>query len=89
MFQRQFKATGYLRTVSCTGFTFFTIRAKTTVAKCDLGPISNNTTVAHALLQKFYLKQQIEVSLTFLTAHTNLGKFTVARFLPRNLQVKQ
>ena len=44
-----------------------------------LGPLSNNSTVAHAVLQKFYLKQQIEVPWTLLTAQSNLGKFRVAR----------
>ena len=31
----------------------------------------------------------MEVCWTFLTAHPNLGKFTVVRLLLRNFQVKQ
>ena len=56
-----------------------------TVLKCDLGPISNNSPVAHAVLHKFYLKQQIEVPWILLTAQSNLCKFTVARFFSPRL----
>ena len=53
--------------------------SKTRVAKCDLKPISSNSTVAHALLQKIHLKQQIELSLDsnflhFVVAHIVLHK---------------
>ena len=37
------------------------IWSKITVAQCDLGPVSNKSTIADGVLHKFYLKQQIEV----------------------------
>ena len=46
--------------------------------QCDLGQISNNSRVAYALLQKLYLKQQIEVPWILLTTQTNLGQSTNA-----------
>ena len=55
------------------------IWSKTTVAKCDLGPISNNNTVARTVLKKFHLRQQIEVPWILLTKLTYSGKFRVAR----------
>ena len=58
------------------------LEAKTTVAQCDLEPISNNSRFAHAVLQKFYVKQQIEVPWILLTTQTNLGKFTVVLPFP-------
>ena len=52
-----------MRTVFSLSFTFVTIRAnlkEKTVAQCDFGPISSNSTVAHASFYKLYLKQQME-----------------------------
>ena len=46
--------------------------------QCDLGQISNNSRVAYALLQKLYLKQQIEVPWILLTTQTNFGQSTNA-----------
>ena len=47
------------------------LEAKTTVAQCDLEPTSNNSTVAHTVLHKFYLKQQMEFPWILLTTQTN------------------
>ena len=46
---------------------------------CDLGPISNNSIVAHAVFPKLYLKQQIEVPWILFTKLTHSDKFKVAR----------
>ena len=65
---------GQLRTVSCTCLKSLIIRTKLkqkTVARCDLGPIFNNCTVAHAVLHKFYLKQQIKARWILFTSQTN------------------
>ena len=51
--------------------------------------ISNKTTFAQIVLDKLYLKQQIEVPLILLTTKTNLGKFTVARPFSHKVQVKE
>ena len=53
------------------------LEAETTAAQCDLEPVSNNSRVAQAFLQKFYLKKQMEVPWILLTTQTNKGKFTV------------
>ena len=65
------------------------ILSKTTVSQCDLEPISNNSTVAQAVVPKLYLKQHIKVRWILFTPHTNLGILTVVRSFSRQLQVKQ
>ena len=65
-----------------TSFSFLTIPAnlkQNDSSQCALEQISNNSPVAHAVLHKFYLKQQIEVPWILLTKLTHSGKFKVAR----------
>ena len=64
--------------LSCFCFLHVFDTRKTTVVQIALTQISSNSTVAHAVLHKFYLKQQIGVSWILLTTPTNLGKFIVA-----------
>ena len=51
--------------------------------------ISSKTTFAQSVLDKFYLKQQIDVPWILLTTQTNLGIFTVLRPFSHKLWVKQ
>ena len=65
-----------------TSFSFLTIPAnlkQNDSSQCALEQISNNSPVAHAVLHKFYLNQQIEVPWILLTKLTHSGKFRVAR----------
>ena len=88
VFWRQFRATGQLRTVFHTSFTFRTIRAnlkQNTVAQSDLRPISSNSTCFLQVLSK----TANQISWILLTTHTNLGKLTVASPLSHRSSVKR
>ena len=78
--------------MSCTSFSFLTIRANLkkndSCAVCFVVNFKQQHSYAR-FLRKFYLKQQIEDPWILLTELTHLGKFTVARCLSRNVQVKQ
>ena len=81
MFWRQFQATAKLRAVSCTSFSFLTIRA--ILRQNDSSevrfPANFKQQPSGAVLHKFYLRQQIEVSCILLTKLSHSGKFKVAR----------
>ena len=63
------------------------IWSKTTVAQCDLGPISSNRTIAHDLLDKFYLFNKSH--LFWLTGQLRMQFLTGFSFLTIRANLKQ
>ena len=70
------------------------ISSKTTVAQCDLGPISSKRTIAHGVFLKLYLPSKTTVAQCDLGQFPATGKFCTAfltgfSFLTIRANIKQ